>query len=527
VIVCNAFIKKEANVKKILVVSFLLLLISSFTYGKDFDFSKIENRVSEFTLKNGLKFILLEDHSVPIASFVTYANVGGVDERIGYWGISHFLEHMAFKGTSEIGTKNWQKERIYYKKMDRVFGQILAEKDKRKPNNKKIKSLEAKLEVLKKEAAKYVISNEFDTILKKNGGVGLNAGTSADSTVYFFSLPSNKLELWAYLESSRFIDPAFREFYKERNVITEERRMRTENSPIGKLIEELLGLAYKVHPYKISTIGPMNNIHHFSREKLKEYFLNHYTAKNITIGVTGDVTLRQLKRLAKKYFSKIRSGKKSPWLYSSEPKQAGEKTITIYDDSQPIVIMAYHCPDGRDPDFVKFGLLNYILTNGRSSRLYKKMVIKDKSAMAVFSMGGFPGTKYPNLYIMLTVPNKDIKSQSLIKNMLDEIEDLKLNPVSEEELNSAKTRMKLNAVRSLGSNRGLLSKLLSAEVLTGTWKTAFTEISEIDKITTKDIQELAKKYLTVNNRIIAKIEKKVKNKKEVKVNKVVKKGVKK
>ncbi len=501
--------------KKVLIIVLMLLLISGVTYTKDFDFSKIKDRVSEFTLENGLKFILLEDHSVPIASFVTYVNVGGVDEKIGDWGIAHFLEHMAFKGTSEIGTKNWKKEKKNFAKMDLIFSQILAEDNKQTPDKAKIKELNKKLALLKKEAAKYVVANEFDTILKRNGGVGLNAGTGADSTTYYFSLPSNKLELWAYLESARYLDPAFREFYKERDVITEERRMRVENQPIGKLIEEVLGIAYKVHPYKNNVIGPMSNIHHFSRASLKRFFNANYTGENMVIGVTGDVTPKQLKKLAKKYFSKIRKGTKNPWHYTFEPKQAGEKRITIYDDSQPFILLAYHCPEGNHPDFIKFELLNYILTSGRSSRLNKKMVIKNKSALAVFSMGGFPGTKYPNLYLMLSLPNKDIKSKKLIKSMLNEIDDLKENLISEKELNSAKVRMKLNAVRGLGSNRGLLVELLSSEVLTGSWENTFNDISKIDKITAKDIKELAKKYLTVNNRIIARIEKKIK-KKEVK-----------
>ncbi len=500
--------------KKVIIVLLLLLLSAGLTYGKDFDFSKIKNRVSEFTLDNGLKFILLEDHSIPIASFVTYVNVGGVDEKIGYWGISHFLEHMAFKGTTEIGTKNWPKEKKLFVKMDSIFSQILNEEDKRNSDKKKIEGLKKKLDVLKKEAAKLVIPNEFNTLLKKNGCVGLNAGTGADNTSYYLSLPSNKLELWAYLESARYLDPAFREFYKERDVITEERRMRVENQPIGKLIEETLGLAFKVHPYKINIIGPMSNIKHFSRKNLKEYFKQNYTAKNMVIGVTGDVTPKQLKKLAKKYFSKIKAGKKSPWLYTFEPKQAGEKRMTIYDDSQPFLLMAYHCPAGDHPDFTKFGLLNYILTNGRSSRLNKKMVIKDKSALAVFSMGGFPGSKYPNLYMMIAVANKDIKSKKLIDTISDEVKDLKNNLVSDEELKSAKIRMKLNAVRTLGSNRGLLNTMLSAEVLTGSWENVFSNIAEIDKITTEDIKTLANKYFTVNNRIITKIEKKIKKKKE-------------
>ena len=499
--------------KKSVIVLLLLILTVGFSYGKEFDFSKIKDRVSEFTLDNGLKFILLEDHSVPIASFVTYVNVGGVDERIKYWGISHFLEHMAFKGTTEIGTKDAKKERKLFAKMDAVFSKILAEEDKRHSDKKKLETLQKELYKLKEEAAKFVVANEFDNIVKKNGGVGLNAGTGADATMYFLSFPSNKLELWAYLESQRYIDPVFREFYKERDVITEERRVRVENNPIGKLLEEVLAMAFKVHPYRVGVIGPMSNIKHYTRANLKSYFKQNYTAKNMVIGVTGDIYPEDLKRMAKKYFSKIPAGRKNPRRYTYEPKQAGEKRMTIYDDSQPFLVMAYHCPEGSHPDFMKFQILDYILTNGRSSRLNKKLVIKDKSALAVFSFAGYPGNKYPTLYLMAALPNSGIKFDKLTAVIEKEIEDLKKNPISDAELKSAKTRMKLNAIRGLGSNRGLLMGLLSSEVNTGSWENAFNRVSKIEKITAKDIQDLANKYLTADNRVVAKLKKKKESKK--------------
>lgn len=501
--------------KKLAVVLLLLFAVSTFM-SADFDFSKIKNKVSEFTLANGLKFILVEDHSVPIATFVTYANVGGSDERIGIWGVSHFLEHMAFKGTTEVGTKDIKAEKKLMAKMDAVFAKILAQQDSLNPDKEKIKKLEEEMKKLQEEHAKYVVPNHFTDLMKQNGGVGLNAGTSMDATRYFISLPSNRLELWAYLESARFTDAVFREFHKERQVIKEERRMRTENQPIGKLIEELLAISYKDHPYHVNTIGPMSNLNHITRAEMIAYFKRNYTAKNLVIGVAGDVTPEQLKKVANKYFAKLPSGRKNPMVFTNEPKQLGEKTVTIFEDTQPWVIVTYHGPSINHPDFVKFNVLNRILTSGRSSRLKKKMEIDKKTALAVVSFIGFPGDKYPCLYLMLALPNSGHTTDEMIKSFDEEIQLIKKEGISEEELKSAKTREKVGIIRGMGSGTGLLMQLLSYEVKTGNWQKVFDELNAIDKITAKDIQELVKTYLVRSNRSIGKIEKKQKKEKEAK-----------
>lgn len=501
--------------KKWIAVFICMIVCSSFVCA-DFDFSQIKNKISEFTLANGLKFILLEDHSVPIATFVTYVNAGGSDERTGIWGVSHVLEHMAFKGTSEIGTTNVVEERKVLAKMDDVFERILAERDSLNPDQEKIKALDAELKKLGEEAGKYIINDDFNAILKRNGMTGLNAGTSKDYTQYFFSLPSNRVELWAYMESARFSDPVFREFYKERDVIKEERRMRAENQPIGKLIEELQGIAYKDHPYGTSVIGPMSNLSHLRRSEVENYFRTNYTARNMVVGVAGDVTPEQLKKLAEKYFSKIPAGKKNNPVFSEEPKQLGEKTVTIYEDTQPWLVIGYHSPAASHPDFIKFSLLDLVLTSGRSSRLNKKMIIEDKSAMALFSFNGFPGDKYPGLYMMLFLPNQGFKTNDLLAVVDKEIEKIARESITEEELASAKTRAKYQIIDGMSSNQGLLFNILEAEVKLGSWQKAFDDFAKIDQITTKDIQELVKTYLVPNNRNIAKIEKLEAKQEEVK-----------
>jgi predicted Zn-dependent peptidase len=489
---------------------FLLILLMLFSVGLSagYDFSKITNNISEFTLPNGLKFILLEDHSVPIANFVTYTNAGGSDERIGIYGISHFLEHMAFKGTSGIGTKDYEAEKKIFAKMDDIFDKILAEKGGINPDEQKIKALYDELEKLKEEAAKYVEDNEFDKILNRNGANGMNAGTSKDATIYFFSLPSNKLELWAYMESGRFADPVFREFYKERGVIQEERRVRTENTPIGKLIEELLALAYKDHPYRINGIGPMSNIDNITRADMIDYFRTNYSAQNLVIGVAGDVYPDQLKKVAEKYFTKIRPGKKNHRVLTVEPPQVGEKTITIYEESQPAIAIGYHIPSALHEDFVKFSVLDNIITNGRSSRLKKKLEIDDKSSLITFSFAGFPGSKYPALYLIFSLPTSGHTTDEILNTVDEELEKIKKESVTEEELASAKTRLKVSLLRQLKSNNGLLMGLLQSEAVEGSWKKLFEGLDIIEKVTTEDIRQLVEKYLTTTNRSIARIEKK-------------------
>lgn len=493
--------------KKLVCIFVFLAVFSVFNFAA-YDFSKIKNNVSEFTLPNGLKFILVEDHSVPIATFITHVNVGGSDERIGIWGISHFLEHMAFKGTSEIGTTDIKAERKLMSQLDALFNKIIAEKGNPSPDKAKIEKMEKEFAELKEKAATYVVPNEYTNILKANGVVGLNAGTSKDYTVYFYSLPSNRLELWAYLESSRFTDPVFREFHKERGVIKEERRTRTENNPVGKLIEELMALAFKDHSYHVNGIGPMSNIASITRDQMTSYFRTHYNAGNMVIGVTGDVTPQQLKKIAKKYFSKMRPGKRNPLLSTTEPPQKGEKTITLYEESQPWLVLGYHIPSARHKDFVKFSILDRILTSGRSSRLNKQMVIKDKIALGVFSMAGFPGTKYPCLYLMGALPNSGYTTDELLENIENQIESINKDGVSQEELDSAKTRAKVTILRQMQSNTGLLRNLLGAEINLGSWQKAFEQLENIEKITVKDIKDLVSTYLTRNNRSIARIEKK-------------------
>ncbi|MEK7774752.1 MAG: insulinase family protein, partial [Candidatus Zixiibacteriota bacterium] len=213
-----------------------------------FDFSTLEKSITEHTLKNGLKLIILERHDAPVASFVTGANVGSVDDPKGYTGLAHMFEHMAFKGTSTLGSTDIKKELASIKVEDSLFMLLRAERNKLNPDSTKVAQLTKAYEESREASYKLVIPNEFSQILEREGGANENASTFSDYTLYYTDYPSNRLELWMSMESERFLDPVLREMYKERDVVAEERRMRIESSPVGHLVEEFLGLSFKVHP---------------------------------------------------------------------------------------------------------------------------------------------------------------------------------------------------------------------------------------------------------------------------------------
>src|SRR5450631_4277162 len=237
-----------------------------------------EKKVTEFTLPNGLHFLIVERHEAPVISFNTYANVGAVDDPTGRTGLAHMFEHMAFKGTDTIGTKNWPLEKKAMDAIEDVYDRLETERNKWfRADPKKIEALEAELKAAMEKADTYVESNEYDRIVESNGGVGLNAGTSEDSTSYYYNFPSNRLELWFLLESERFMKPVFREFYKERDVVREERRMRVESSPQGKLVESLLATAFEAHPYRVMPGGWASDIDNFRMPEAELFYRKYYT----------------------------------------------------------------------------------------------------------------------------------------------------------------------------------------------------------------------------------------------------------
>jgi predicted Zn-dependent peptidase len=471
------------------------------------DSSDLQSQVREFTLDNGVHFIVLERHDVPVFSFNTYMDVGSAQELTGITGIAHILEHMAFKGTDEIGTTNLKAELKAMAAEDAAFKALKAERLKGDAADpERLAELEAAFTAAKDAAREFVVSNEFGQIVENNGGRGMNASTWTDATNYMYSLPSNRLELWAYLEGSRMANPVLREFYTEKDgPVTEERRMRMENSPFGMLMEQFQNMAFMAHPYHHSTIGWMSDLNTITRQDCQDFYDTHYVAENMTVAIVGDVKFDEVKRLAQKYFMDIPS-REAPVIETFDAPQLGERRMAIQDDAQPIYMAGWHIGNYADPDAPVYQAIADILGQGRTSRLYKRLVKQDKIAVQTVSFAGFPDDKYPSLMALIGVPAKDVTALEMEAAIFEEIDRLVADGVTEDELAGVKRRVKSGFVRGLQGNMGLASQLSYYQGKHGDWREMFRQIEAIDAVTVADVQRVAAEIFVPNNRTVTYIE---------------------
>ena len=353
------------------VLALALLLVNLTLAGQSFE--GIKKQVRTHVLPNGMKFIVLERHDVPVTSFHVYADVGSANESYGITGISHILEHMAFKGTTSIGTKDYAAESKVLEDLDGVYDQMKREEAKPAPDKAKAAELKAKFDDLEKKAKDYVVNNEYFYMMMRQGDAGVNAYTSSDATQYINYLPSNRLEFWMAMTSDRFLNPVFREFYKERDVIMEERRLGVETQPTGKLMEDFIAVAFKAHPYHHEVVGHMSDLQAIRRQDVADYFKKFYSPSNLTVGIVGDVSADEVFRLADLYFSRIPSGPKPEPVRTKEPEQWGERRVIVSAKSQPFLFIGFHVPDAKSKDAPALEALTNIVGRGRSSRLYQAL----------------------------------------------------------------------------------------------------------------------------------------------------------
>jgi predicted Zn-dependent peptidase len=467
-------------------------------------FDKVIEELTEFRLDNGMKFIVLERPQAPVVSFVTYADVGGVDEPEGKTGVAHFLEHLAFKGTPRIGTKDYKAEKLLLDRLDRLAEQISASIAAGKKDE--VAKLQAEFKKVEAQAAKLVVQNDFGRIVEQSGGVGLNASTSTEATRYYYSFPSNKIELWMSLESERFLEPAIRrEFFKEKDVILEERRLRVENSPIGLMIEKFVDTAFTTHPYKRPVIGYDQDIRNLTTSDVQKFFETYYVPSNLTIAIVGDVKPAEVKRLAQTYFGRYKAKPLPQVQLPKEPKQTQTREFTLQLVSQPWYLEGYHRPAITHPDEAVYDIIGRILSDGRTSRLYKSLVEEQQLALAAQGFSGFPGDEYPNLMLFyaLTAPGKSV--DAVAAGLEKEINRLKTELVLPSELERVKTQAKAGLLRMLDSNMGMATQLLEYEVKTGSWRNLFKHLEKIEAVSAGDIQRVAKATFTPENRTIGKL----------------------
>ncbi len=482
----------------------------------------LADRVIEHKLANGMTVLMVERHQAPVVSINMTFGVGGVNEQVGQTGLAHLYEHMAFKGTRMVGTKDYEKEKPILEELHRVgteleqrqraFAQRSADLPVDANEKTAIEGLQKRFKELQDQAVQYVAGNEMALLYQRHGGVGLNASTGKDLTRYVINLPSNRLPLWAAIESDRMANPVLREFYKERGVVMEERRLRNDDSPNGLLFETFTSAAFRAHQYGIPTIGWESDILSLTPAATETFFKTYYGPGRATIGIVGDINPKEVIALIENTFGKIPAASSPPQIVTVEPPQRGERRVEVEFDAEPSLAMGFHKPGLGHPDDYVFDVIDELLTDGPTSRLYSKLVRDGRLAASVNSDANYPGVRSANLFVLSATPLAPHTTAEVEAAILAELERLKTEPVSPKELERILNNLDADMVRALRSNSGLASQLALYQTVAGDWRYVLKSRDKIAAVTPADIQRVAAQYFTKSNRTVATLVKKASGK---------------
>ena len=485
--------------------------------------SGLADRVVEHKLSNGLTLLMVERHQTPVVSINMTFGVGGVNEQVGQTGLAHLYEHMAFKGTRTVGTKDYEKERPILDELSRVGTELeQRQRDlvKRSPegpisveDTAARDALQKRFTALQEQAGQFVAGNEMALLYQRHGGIGLNASTGKDLTRYMISLPSNRLPLWAAIESDRMANPVLREFYKERGVVMEERRLRNDDSANGLLFETFTSAAFRAHPYGVPTIGWESDILSLTPAETEAFFKTYYGPGRATVAIVGDINPKEVIALIERTFGKIPAAPPPPEIVTVEPPQRGERRIEVEFDAEPSLAIGYHKPAlGHVDDYV-FDVIDAVLSDGVTSRLYSKLVREKRLAASINTDANYPGVRAPNLFIITATPLALHTVGEVELAIYEELERLKTQPVSAKELEKVVNNLDADLVRALKSNGGLASQLALFQTVAGDWRYVLKARDKIAAVKADDIQRVAARYFAKSNRTVAALVKKQPDKK--------------
>ncbi len=476
------------------------------------DMSGLAGRVIEHQLSNGMKVLMVERHQTPVVSINLTFGVGGMNEHTGRTGVAHLYEHMAFKGTRMVGTKDYEKERPLLEELHRLGTEIerrqraAAVKTSGRSSSAgepALDQLMQRFKELQDKADEYVVANEMALLYQRHGAVGLNAATSKDLTRYMVSLPSNRLLLWAVLEADRMANPVLREFYKERSVVMEERRLRTDDNPQGLLFETFTAAAFQAHPYGLPTVGWASDIESLTPAATEEFFKTYYGPSGATVALVGDINPKEVIDLLERTFGVIPPAPPPPPVVTVEPPQRGERRVEVEFDAEPMLLIGYHKPGIGHPDDVVFDVIDAVLSDGVTSRLYSRLVREKRLAASVMTDTNYPGVRAPNLFVISATPLAPHTAAEVEAAIYEELERLKTEPVTPQELEKVLNNLDASLVRSLRSNSGLASQLAFYQTVAGDWRYILDARDRIAKVTPEDIQRVATQYLKKSNRTVA------------------------
>ncbi len=498
-----------SSVKRlILMVAGLLCVASGPALSSGPEAANWSQHIQEITLSNGMKFLVYSRGEAPIFSAYIRFRAGGLDEEPGATGLAHFLEHMAFKGTETIGTKDFASEKKVLDEIEKVGDQWAEEYRKGSSRDlKKLQVLKDRLKSLHEEQSRYLVREEFSKKVADNGGNDQNATTGKDMTSYFVSFPSEKLRVWAEMETARIFQPVFREFYEERDVVLEERRMRVDNDPDGRLYEALLKTAFQKSPYRWMTIGSEEDILGLTVGDLKKFWRTYYAPSNAVGALVGKLDVAETRKVLEETFGRVVfDGETLHRETPAEPSQTEERRVVLPLKASPRVWLAFHKPTLPEKDDYVFDVLDKILGDGRSSRLYRRLVLKDKLAVGIDTATSIPGSVLPNLFLVEVsiAPGKSAKD--IVAAFDDERDRILKEGITERELEKAKNRLMMDSLWHLQTNEGLASQLSYFQILTGDWRYLRDYPMQIQKVSLEDLRKAVETYLVKSNRTVAEIE---------------------
>jgi len=480
----------------------LFLFISVDNFSSEIDTTQyLKNKVVEKRLKNGIVLLMMDRGFSPTLAFHISFRVGSVDESYKTIGAAHILEHMLFKGTDKLGTKDYGKEKPIINRIEAV-GETLDRLRLEDPSSGEIKKLENELQKLQAQEAELTISSPYDMLYTSNGGVMFNASTSKDMTGYYIQLPSDRIELWSQIESARLKNPVFREYYSERDNVNEERLMRYQSSGDGLLQEAFFAAAYASHPYRHPTIGWESNIKYMSINDIKKFYNDYYIPSRMTITIVGRQNTDETYKTIKKYFEDIKPRPEPGEPKVIEPEQTGEKRINVYFKSRPSIIIGWKKPAAPSKYDYAFDIIQSALGSGKSSRLYKSLVLEKKMASTVYAWNGAPGSRYDNMFIVYAAPVDGVSAEAIEAEIYSEMKKFR-KEVDSSEMDRVKNISESTSIFMLDNNDGIAGQLSYYQTVFKDWRYLADYLENLNKVSLEDIRITYDKYIIDNYKTVA------------------------
>ncbi len=469
--------------------------------------------VETFELSNGMRFLAVVRPELATVSAGWVARVGSANERPGITGLSHFFEHMMFKGSRTIGTRDIDRDlriveeqeklqeamrAIYRRQRERYrlgeIGDPFA--DEARPPE--LVELQRRFDALAEEQRELMVKDEYDRIYTAAGASGMNAFTNEDETVYFITVPANKLELWFWMESDRLLTPVFREFYSERDVVHEERRLRTESTPTGEFDEVFDAMFWQSHPYSWPVVGWPSDLRSYSLAQARDYFATYYAPGNLTAALVGNFDLDEARALAERYFGRLPAREPAPDVVTLEMEPRAEKRMVAECDCQPQVEIRYHSVPFRHRDSYALEVLAGLL-NGRSGRLYKSLVLE--RGLAAGAAASQDSRKYAGAFSLYAEAKGGTTPSDLEQALLEEVRRIVEEPIPERELQKVKNQITASAYQQLSGGFHLLIQLLVYDGL-GDWEYLNDWAETTLAVSADDVKRAAGRYLDPEERTV-------------------------